>query len=309
MATDFNNRIKKGASNKPPRILMIGVEGVGKSTAGANMPKPIFLCAEDGLVGAQFSDTEHFTPNSWKDGLDWLEWLAKTDTGHESLVIDTVDWLEKTLIEDICKESGVADIEKYEKGFGRGYKKVADEFMKFLSRLNALSNKGMTILFLAHCTVKLHSNPLGDDYDRYIPKLRSKELIGNIKEWADAVLFARFDDFADKEGGKFSKAKGAGGSNRVVQTTNHAAWDAKNRHNLPPAMTLDMPAILQAMGAEQPGPGNIQETIEQIKVLIPNIPPFYQEKVNIWLQRSDITATGAADTLFKCNDLIKKGVS
>jgi hypothetical protein len=41
--------IHKGKRQSPPRLLIYGVEGVGKSTLGANAPKPIFVPTEDGL--------------------------------------------------------------------------------------------------------------------------------------------------------------------------------------------------------------------------------------------------------------------
>jgi hypothetical protein len=44
----FEN-IQTGRENKPPRIMIYGSEGVGKSTFGASAPKPIFIQTEDGL--------------------------------------------------------------------------------------------------------------------------------------------------------------------------------------------------------------------------------------------------------------------
>ena len=42
-------QIQKGKRRAPPRILLYGVEGIGKSTFGAQTPKPIFIQCEDGL--------------------------------------------------------------------------------------------------------------------------------------------------------------------------------------------------------------------------------------------------------------------
>ena len=41
--------IKTGRENKPPRIMVYGQEGVGKSTFGASAPDPVFIQTEDGL--------------------------------------------------------------------------------------------------------------------------------------------------------------------------------------------------------------------------------------------------------------------
>ena len=72
------SKIKKGPTKLPPKIMLIGVEGVGKSTAGASMPNPIFICGESGLVGPQFDGIPNFTPESWKDILDFCDELATT---------------------------------------------------------------------------------------------------------------------------------------------------------------------------------------------------------------------------------------
>ena len=41
--------IHSGKCSKPPRLLIYGSEGIGKSTLGASAPKPIFVPTEDGL--------------------------------------------------------------------------------------------------------------------------------------------------------------------------------------------------------------------------------------------------------------------
>ncbi len=41
--------ITKNAQMKPPRVLLYGPAGIGKTTFGASAPRPIFLPIEDGL--------------------------------------------------------------------------------------------------------------------------------------------------------------------------------------------------------------------------------------------------------------------
>ena len=43
------NQVKTGKEAQPPRIMIYGSEGVGKSTFAASAPKPIFIQTEDGL--------------------------------------------------------------------------------------------------------------------------------------------------------------------------------------------------------------------------------------------------------------------
>lgn len=91
MASSLLSNIRRGQSKNPPRIMLIGVEGVGKSTAGACMPDPVFLCGEDGLVGPQFDSVASYSPSGWADILAFVDELATNPSGFKSLVIDTLD--------------------------------------------------------------------------------------------------------------------------------------------------------------------------------------------------------------------------
>ncbi|MCL2120125.1 MAG: ATP-binding protein [Planctomycetaceae bacterium] len=42
-------KIHTGKKQQPPRLLIYGSEGVGKSTLAAKAPNPIFIPTEDGL--------------------------------------------------------------------------------------------------------------------------------------------------------------------------------------------------------------------------------------------------------------------
>ena len=41
--------VKRSFNQAPPRIVMYGVGGVGKSTFAASAPNPIFIPVEDGI--------------------------------------------------------------------------------------------------------------------------------------------------------------------------------------------------------------------------------------------------------------------
>lgn len=43
------SQVITGKQPTPPRIMIVGTEGIGKSTFGVNAPKPIFVQTEDGL--------------------------------------------------------------------------------------------------------------------------------------------------------------------------------------------------------------------------------------------------------------------
>lgn len=263
---DFSSRIKTGAPKAAPRIVLIGVEGVGKTTAGAQCEAPIFLCAESGLVGQGFDNLQNFTPETWEDALDFLRYLASADHPHKSLVVDTIDWLEPKLFSFVCNRDKKGSIEEY--GYGKGYIIATDEFRKFLFELDRIHKRGILIMINAHCHIKSFNNPIGDNFDRYELKV-CKQIAGLVKEWSDAVLFAKYDVLAVKENSK-GKAKGVGGQKRIVQTQYCAAWDAKNRYGLPVTMPFDMPDILASMVKGEPD--SAENIIEDINTLIPKLP-------------------------------------
>lgn len=232
--------IKKGPSTRPPKIMLIGQEGVGKSTAGAQMPNPVFLCGESGLVGPQFADTPSFTPSSWAEALAFCEELASNPSGFKTLVIDTLDWIEPMLYAHVvhaAKKNDIKHIEDF--GYGKGYVIAQQEARKMLAVLDKVNAEGMAVLILSHSQLKTVKNPEGDDYDHFESKVNTK-VAGIFKEWCDCVLFARFEVYVRKEG---MKVKAQGGTERIVQTTHSAAWDAKNRYGLPEVMDLDMREI------------------------------------------------------------------
>ena len=45
------NQIHHGRRHTPPRLLVFGTEGIGKSTLAAAAPKPIFVRLHLGLIG------------------------------------------------------------------------------------------------------------------------------------------------------------------------------------------------------------------------------------------------------------------
>jgi hypothetical protein len=81
-------------------------------------------------------------------------------------------------------------------------------------------------------------------YDRWELKLQ-KKVSPLLTEWADMVLFANYKTYVvnvDGQGTDKGKNKAQGG-HRVLYTTHHVAWDAKNRHGLKEELELDFASI------------------------------------------------------------------
>jgi len=219
----------------PPRIVLHGIHGIGKSTWAAGAPAPIFIQTEDGLVNI---DVPHFpVARSLDEVFDYMAMLINEKHEYKTVVIDTADWLEKLIWQAVCTDNNVKSIENI--GYGKGYIFSMNHWEKFYSGLDALRNKGMAIVVLAHNEVKSYNPPDGESYDRYAIKL-NKTAAAKLEEWADMVLFAGFSVVVNADTKKIVNS-----AERVIHTTNKPAWRAKTRYTLPDTLPMNFNELIK----------------------------------------------------------------
>lgn len=238
--------VRRGRIDTPVRTLLYGVEGIGKTTFGANAPNPIFIGAEDGAGRLEISRFPQ--PNSWEDIREAIRTLTREAHGYETVVIDTLDWAEPLNWRFICNRDNKKDIEDY--GYGKGYTAALDEWRVLIADLERMrAARSMQVVLVAHSWIKSFKNPEGDDFDRYELKIHNKAA-GLLKEWSDVVLFTNHETYAVKEGSK--RVKGVSTGARMCYSTRTAAYDAKNRFGLPESFPLDWEDYAVALQAGQP---------------------------------------------------------
>lgn len=241
---NFLSKIKRGDNDLPPRIVLAGPEGIGKSTFGSKAPKPVFVSAEDGLTGLEH--VPRFTPTSLEELHSFLDAMANDPGEYKTLVVDTSDWLERFVAVSMCKRDNQDNIEAY--GYGKGFTLLEGEVVRILQKLDAIRLKNVIIIILAHVNIRTFTDPSGPSWDRYEMK-GHKKVTGLLREWPDACLFAIRQVFKKKE--KTGRETTIGGE-RVVHTTWSTAWDAKNRLNLPETLELEWDAFAKAMKENSP---------------------------------------------------------
>lgn len=261
-------QVLKGRIDAPLRILLGGVEGVGKTTWGAKAPRPIFLGVESGsnemdverfIFGVEADGKPRTEPQTAAEVLGALRELAEVEHDRQTVVIDTLDALEPLIWRAVCVKGNKSNIEEF--GYGKGYVAALDEWRAFLAALERLRReRRMGVILIAHTHIKTFKNPEGDDFDRHELKLHTKAG-GLLKEWCDDVLFAHYETYAVK-GTDERKAKGISTGARVVETVRTAAWDAKNRHSLPATLPLDFDAFDAAVKARGGDPAELRARIE-----------------------------------------------
>lgn len=250
------NKIKRGDGELPPRILIAGPEGIGKSTIASNAPNPLFVASEDGLTGLEH--VARFTPADLDELNAMLDAFAAGAGEFKTLVVDTADWLERLIYTSICRRDGKKNIEDY--GYGKGYTIASQELVSILGKLDAIRHRGRVgIIILSHVQIRTFNDPRGESWDRYEMK-GNKNMTGILREWPDACLFATYDVYKTKGHGA-EKGKAIGGE-RVLHTQWSPAWDAKNRLNLPESIPLSWDDLSRAI--EENGPAALRAKVRSL---------------------------------------------
>lgn len=251
--------IQKGRTLMPRRVMLYGVHGVGKSTFGAMAETPVFITTEEGTNDI---DCDRFPlANKYADVLGALSALYSEDHGYQTVVIDSLDWLERLIWAEVCAKRGVETIEDI--GYAKGYIFALTQWREVLAGLDALrTERGMQVVLIAHAAIEKFANPETDTYDRYVPRLQ-KQASALIQEWCDEVLFAtyRVHTKTQSEGFDRKRTQGIGTGERILRTTERPAHVAKNRLNLPDELPLDY-RIFAALAR---GEGDVRDAIKNTK--------------------------------------------
>lgn len=261
-------QIRKGKQPGPRRILLYGQHGVGKSTWASEAPEPIFLNVEDGLNDIDCASTPKL--KSYGEVINSISWLNTNSHEFKTVVLDSLDWTEQFILQDVADDAGkkAFSLIKFGEGVGPAVKKT----MYLLKGLEQLQAKGMGIILLSHARIVRFENPESAAYDRYEPDLH-KAISSTVQEWCDEVLFASFRVFTTttEEGFGRERAIARGGKERFIRTNESASAIAKNRLRLPDELPMSWAAYAQHLpgkvnGTAQPAltaaqPGNISGVV------------------------------------------------
>lgn len=223
--------------NIPPRILIYGPQGIGKSTFIDKSMNPVVIPTEDGL--GNLETPSYPLCKTYQDVMTAITELATVDHDFNTVALDSADWFEPMIWRQVALEAGKKNIEDI--GYGKGYMLALDLWREYLGALNYLRDeKNMTIIQTAHANIKKFDNPETESYDRYEIKLH-KAASALLLEHSDIVLFANHYVSVTKEDGGFNKKRkiGVGGNDRVLYTQERPAAVAKNRYGLPEEIPFD----------------------------------------------------------------------
>ncbi len=228
--------ITNGTQKRPVKVVITGTEGIGKSTLASHAPYPLFIDTEGGTD--QINTRRVSGIKTWTELNAVIDEVIATPDCCKTLVLDTADWAEGMCIKHICMKFKMAGLESL--GYGRGYTYLYEEFSTLLEKLNKLIPLGISVIIIAHAKMRKQELPEEQGaFDRWELKL-SRQVAPLVKEWADAVLFCNYKTMVVAND---SGARKAVGGERVIYTTHHPCWDAKNRFGLKEELPLDYASI------------------------------------------------------------------
>lgn len=244
--------VKAEASDPPIRLVLVAVEGVGKTTFAASAERPVFIAAERGLAHLNPPVPAFPQPRSWTEVLEAVDSLVREPHDFKTVVFDTLDWIEHLLYDHIQKRENLT-AEKMD-AYGRWAKIAVEDWRQLLRMLEVLQDRrGMNVVALVHAVAKPFKNPEGDDYQRWKLALYGEDVPNLWKQWAEAVFFGTYEISFRQSGdrpGALGKAETTG--NRVLYTTWSPARDAKNRYGLPEILPMDWQSFVEAKAAGSP---------------------------------------------------------
>lgn len=196
---------------RAPRIILLGVEKMGKSSFACGCSfegnKMIDFGLNDPIViptrGEEGTDSIGVptfpTAQKYADVMEAIGSLYSDDHSLRTVVIDSASALEPLIFDDVCKEHNKSSIEEVGGGYGKGYTEALGRWRGLLNVLDALrSEKNMASIIIGHVKVKRFDDPTGDSFDQYQFDINDKAA-NLLFRWADLILFCNTKVVVKKE--------------------------------------------------------------------------------------------------------------
>tara|TARA_R110002012_G_scaffold25633_2_gene84504 strand:- start:3404 stop:4183 length:780 start_codon:yes stop_codon:yes gene_type:complete len=222
-------KLVKGRVETPLNMVISGVNGVGKSTFAAGMPKPLFIDLEK---GTNHLEVDRVHAQTDIEVLDICHELIESKHPYKTLVLDSLDFYEamvhKAVVGEFSrKKEGIEDISDIE--YGRGYSHALKKIRHTLNVFDKVIDSGMNVCLIVHTHTITHQDPLLEPYSKLTLKLHAKAA-NLVKEWTSFLLFANYQVRTVSRGEGFNKRTVAvGDDSRVLFTRGSTGFDAKSR--------------------------------------------------------------------------------
>jgi hypothetical protein len=251
--------LKRVKSTLPPRLLIYGVAGIGKTSFAAEFPNAVFIQTEEGTPGNIEIDT-FGEMSTYTQVVEALGSLYQEDHDYRTVVVDSVDHLEPLIWNETCVRNNWRTIE--DPGYGKGYLAADGVWREFIDGCNALRrDRNMTVIWLAHSAVERFDQPGAQPYNRYDLRMQ-KRGIAILTDEVDAILFMNTKVSIKETDAGFNKKNvhAEGGGTRWLFTDGRPAFVAKNRYGMPDSVMIPPGRGYETVAKYLPGHQPAQQT-------------------------------------------------
>lgn len=245
--------ISKGRARKAPRIVLLGVEKVGKSTTASQAENAIFIPMK-GERGIDEIDCAKFPPaTTYGELIDTLGLLYREEHEHKTVVIDSASALEPLIWDHACRLNSVDSVEKIGGGFGKWKNETLKFWRDLTDGLDALrDDRNIGSIIIGHVKAKEFNDPEADPYTQYQFDI-TDNAANLLYRWADGIFFATFKKaLVQKSDQGFNKkaARATGTGQRVMYTEKRPAHPGGNRYSLPYELPLSWQKFTEALNSK-----------------------------------------------------------
>jgi len=242
---------------RAPRIVLLGVAKIGKTTFAANADNAILIPVKGEEGADDMSCAKTPVCNSFDDVVGWLATLHGSEHQYSTVVIDSSSTLQPLIFDHVVARSEKGNsIETVNGGFQSGYQEALIEWRIITDWLDALRrDKNMASIIIGHVVTDRFSDPRTETYDRWSWDIH-KRAAAALTKWADCVLFCDYKLHIEKEdvgfGKKEKRAKEITPNERYLYTQTRMSHPGGGRGvygRLPYELPLDWNAFANAVSA------------------------------------------------------------
>ncbi len=268
--TSFLAQTTFGLSEMGQRIVVSGVEKVGKTTFCCMAPRPLLVPLEIGYAAMPVAKTPML--GSYNDVMGLLKEVKSACMAgtfpHTSLVFDSASALERLIHDAVlrrdpkysAKNAQALTMEAALGGYGKAYQYANELFDDFTKACDELALHGrINIIITCHVFAAKVIDPAYGEYDTWDLLLHSPKNQKNygkremITQWADMVGFLHEPLFVQKADGEQLARATSMNRGRVIAVDRQPGYVAGNRYGIngvipvPPPPELGWNALANAI--------------------------------------------------------------